>query len=171
MQHVRKSRKVLDRGSGSALFLTRAWKIEGAYMQDNDQPDILANLMPRPGISHWQWRRMMAEFIAAQLEPAPFGVAALYLLGSTKNATAGPASDIDLMVHFRGSDRQRMDLIAWFDSWSRRLSDINYRHTGHKTEGLLDVHIITDADIEHQTSYAAKIGAIDDRALSLKMKT
>mgnify|MGYP000228787649 CR=1 FL=1 len=35
--------------------------------------------------------------------------------------------------------------------------------------GLLDLHFITDDDIERQTSYAAKIGAISDAALELPL--
>ena len=41
---------------------------------------------------HWRWRFRMAQRIAADLDPQKFGVNAFYLIGSTKNATAGPAS-------------------------------------------------------------------------------
>jgi hypothetical protein len=34
---------------------------------------------------------------------------------------------------------------------------------------LLDIHIVTDADIEARTSYAVKIGAVTDPAISLPM--
>ena len=47
------------------------------------------------------------------------------------------------------------------------MSHINYLKTGYKTEGLLDVHIITDKDIENKTSYAQKINAITDPAKKL----
>lgn len=47
---------------------------------------------------------------------------------------------------------------------------MNYLRTGYKTDGLLDVHIITDEDIEKKNSYAVKIGAITDAARKLKMK-
>ena len=36
--------------------------------------------------------------------PRASASSAFYVFGSTKNATAGPASDIDLLVHFRGDD-------------------------------------------------------------------
>ncbi len=39
--------------------------------------------------------------------------------------------------------------------------------TGYKTNGLLDVHIITNEDIKNKTSYAVKIDAITDTARSL----
>ena len=38
------------------------------------------------------------------------------------------------------------------------------------TEGLLDVHLITDTDIATRTSYAVKIDAITDPARKLPMK-
>ena len=60
-----------------------------------------------PAEDHWRWRLRMAERIAEQLDAERFGVKALYVFGSTKNATAGPGSDIDLLVHFRGTPEQR----------------------------------------------------------------
>ncbi len=117
----------------------------------------------------WRWRARMAESIAARLDAARFGVKAIYLIGSTKNATAGPASDIDLLVHFAGTDDQRRDLEQWFEGWSLSLGEINYLRTGYRTEGLLDVHIITDEDIARRTSYAVKIGAVTDAARELSL--
>ncbi len=118
----------------------------------------------------WRWRFLMVEKIAEALDPRKFGVVALYIFGSTKNATAGPASDIDLIVHFRGDDHQRELLELWLDGWSKSLAEVNYMRTGYKSEGLLDVHIITDEDIEKKTSYAAKIGAVTDAARPIPLK-
>ena len=36
-----------------------------------------------------------------------FGIKGIYLFGSTKNGTAGPGSDIDLIVHVSGHRRKR----------------------------------------------------------------
>jgi len=47
------------------------------------------------------------------------------------------------------------------------LSQINFERTGYNSDGLLDVHIITDKDIANKTSYAIKIGAITDAARPL----
>jgi len=49
------------------------------------------------------------------------------------------------------------------------LSRINFLQTGTKTEGLLDIHLVTDEDIRNGTSYATKIGAVKDAALPLGM--
>ena len=100
-----------------------------------------------PAEEHWRWRLRMAERIGGELDPERFGVQALYVFGSTKNATAGPGSDIDLLVHFDGDERQRECLTLWLDGWSRCLAEINYLRTGYRTEGLLDVHFVTDEDI------------------------
>jgi pyruvate,water dikinase len=118
----------------------------------------------------WVWRLRMAEHIASQLDPERFGVAAFYVFGSTKNATAGLGSDIDLIVHFRGTERQRGELALWLQGWSLCLDEINYLQTGYRTGGLLDVHIVTDEDIAKKSSYAVKIGAITDAARPLPMK-
>jgi len=117
----------------------------------------------------WRWRMRVAERIAGELDPERFGVKALYVIGSTKNATATAASDIDLLVHFRGTEAQKRELLAWFDGWSLSLAEINYMRTGIRSERLLDIHIVTDDDIERKSSYAVKIGAVTDAARPLNL--
>jgi hypothetical protein len=118
---------------------------------------------------HWRWRLRMAEKIAQHLEPARFGVRAFYVFGSTKNTTAGPGSDLDIIIHFMGSEEQRKDLALWLEGWSRSLAEVNYLRTGYKMDGLLDVHYVTDDDITRRTSFAAKIDAVTDPARSLPL--
>ncbi|MEA1896169.1 MAG: PEP/pyruvate-binding domain-containing protein [Bacteroidota bacterium] len=120
---------------------------------------------------HWRWRLRIAENIAARLDPSRFGVVGFYIFGSTKNATAGPGSDIDLLIHFRGSTDQEKDLRTWLEGWSQSLSQTNYFRTGYKLDCLLDVHLVTDEDIEKRTSYAVKIGAVTDAARPLPIGT
>ena len=93
-----------------------------------------------PTEEHWRWRLDMAERIASSLDPDRFGVVGMWVFGSTKNATAGSGSDIDLLVHFRGDDGQRTDLLLWLEGWSLCLAHMNYLRTGYRTDGLLDVH-------------------------------
>lgn len=118
---------------------------------------------------HWRWRLLMSEKIAESLDPGRFGVHALYVIGSAKNATAGPSSDLDLVVHFRGDEGQRERLELWLDGWSRSLAEVNYLRTGYRTDHLLDVHFVTDDDIREKTSFASKIGAVTDSARPLPM--
>lgn len=117
----------------------------------------------------WRWRMRMAEKIAAHVDAERFGVAAMYVFGSTETGCAGPGSDIDLLVHFRGNDTQRTGLEQWLDGWSRALAEMNYLRTGYETPKLLDVHLITDDDIARRSSFAAKIGAITDPAHKLEL--
>ena len=137
-------------------------------------PGVRTEHAPRragaPAEEFWRWRLRMAERIAEQLEADRSGVVALYVFGSTKNATAGPGSDIDLLVHFRGTPEQRRELMAWLDGWGRCLAEMNYLRTGHRATNLLDVHVVTDEDIAQRTSYAAKIGAVTDAARPLAMR-
>jgi predicted nucleotidyltransferase len=116
---------------------------------------------------HWRWRLHMAEQLAAQLDAERYGIMGMYVFGSTKNATAGPASDINLLVHFRGTPAQREQLAAWLEGWSEALAEINYQRTGYRREGLLDVHIITDEDLATGANFAAKINAPTDAARPL----
>jgi hypothetical protein len=124
----------------------------------------------RAADDHWRWRLRMAQRIAAQMDPEKFGVKAFYVFGSTKNATAGPGSDIDLLIHFGGTEQQRENLRLWLDGWSACLGEMNFLRTGYKSAGLLDVHLITDGDIAARSSYAVKIDAITDAARKLPMK-
>jgi len=118
---------------------------------------------------HWSWRLKCVEAIAAHIKPERFGVISFYVFGSTKTANAGPQSDIDLLIHFRGTENQRKELLTWLEGWSLSLSQINYLRTGIKVDSILDIHIITDDDIKKRTSYAAKIGAVSDPARPLTL--
>ncbi len=127
---------------------------------------VYSELQPE---DYWRWRFQMAEKIASQLDAEMFGVKAIYVFGSTKNATAGPTSDINLLVRFQGTDIQRLMLENWFSGWSKCLSEINQLKTGYKMDNMLDVHFIMDKDIENKGSYAVKIGAITDAARELPL--
>lgn len=120
---------------------------------------------------HWRWRLNSVERIAAHLDPERFGVEGMYIFGSTKDGTAGPRSDIDLIIHFRGSDEQKRELLTWFEGWNLSLAQVNYQYTGYEPKEILDIHIITDEDIEKRTSYAVKIGAVTDAARPLTLGT
>jgi len=131
------------------------------------------NKIPVPEMhpeNYWRWRHGMAAQVAAELDAARFGVKGFYLFGSTKNGTAGPGSDIDILIHFQGNDSQREQLELWLEGWSLCLDEMNYLQTGYRSKGLLDVHIITDKEIAEKSSYAVKINAVTDAAKSLKMK-
>jgi hypothetical protein len=119
--------------------------------------------------NYWQWRYKMAEKMALLIPAEKFGVKAFYIFGSSKNANAGPGSDIDLLIHIddKKADIERLDL--WFDGWSKCLSELNYLKTGYVSDGMLDLHYVTDEDIEKKTSFASKIGAITDPAKQLKL--
>ncbi|MGA2587739.1 MAG: PEP/pyruvate-binding domain-containing protein [Candidatus Aminicenantales bacterium] len=119
--------------------------------------------------NHWAWRLQMAEHIASRLDPLRFGVKAFYVFGSAKNATAGPQSDIDILIHFQGTKKQRQELMLWLEGWSMALDEMNYHRTGRRSGGLLDVHLVTDEDIANKESYAMKIGAVTDAARPLQM--
>ncbi|MCD4691087.1 nucleotidyltransferase domain-containing protein, partial [bacterium] len=137
--------------------------------ENGDQPQPAKETVSRKPMQYWQWRLRMAERIAAELDPDRFGVKAIYVFGSTKNATAGPASDIDLLIHTHGTAAQSDELTNWLEGWGCCLSEMNYLRTGYRTENLLDVHLVTDEDIASRTSYASKIGAVTDPARELPL--
>ncbi len=130
-----------------------------------------ARVAEPPTDDHWMWRMRMAEAVAAHLDPVRYGVKGAYVFGSTKNASAGPGSDIDLLVHIAGDDRQRLELATWLAGWSQALAEVNFLRTGYRSAGLLDVQFVTDRDIEERSSYASKIGAVTDAARPLALGT
>jgi len=123
----------------------------------------------READEHWRWRQHMAEEIAKLLDADRYGVKGMYLTGSTKNVNAGPQSDIDLIIHVTGTKKQQEGLMTWLDGWSQALSEMNFLRTGIKTQGLLDIHLVTDEDIRKRTSFAVKIGAVTDQARKLPL--
>ncbi len=118
----------------------------------------------------WKWRHFMSEQIAKQIDMEACGVKGIYLFGSTNNGTAKLNSDIDLLIHFDGTEVQKQKLDNWLKGWSLALSEINFLKTGYKSNGLLDVHYITDQDILDKTSYAIKINSIYDPAYPLRLR-
>ena len=140
--------------------------------ETGEPPRAQPQAEPAGSSEFWRWRYDMAERIAAELDPARFGVKAFYLIGSAKNATAGPASDIDILLHVQDDPAKQGALRDWLQGWSLCLEEMNYLKTGYRTGcGMLDVHLITDADIEKKTSFAVKIGAVTDAAKALPIGT
>jgi predicted nucleotidyltransferase len=119
---------------------------------------------------HSRWRLRMSERIAEEADIDRFGIEAVYVFGSTRNGTAGPSSDIDLLVHFAGNYEQRRALLDWLDGWSAALGEMNYLRTGRRTPRLLDVHIVTDDDVLQKRGFAVKIGAATDAARPLRVR-
>jgi hypothetical protein len=137
---------------------------EEKHSDEKDQGNILTGSYS----IHWQWRKEISKVIAEKLDFEKFAIKGFYLIGSTKTAEAGPGSDIDLLIHIEGQSPSP-ELIAWFEGWSFCLSEMNFEKTGYKSNGLLDVHYITDDDIKQKTSYAVMIGSLYNRALPVKV--
>jgi predicted nucleotidyltransferase len=125
-----------------------------SVIMDGEANEALAYFKPP---DHLTWRTQKVEEIAQALDPDLYGIKALYLIGSTKDGSAGPSSDIDLLVHFKGTEEQKDKLMAWLDDWGKKLGQENKERTGYETGGLLDVHIITDEDIKNRSSWATHI--------------
>jgi predicted nucleotidyltransferase len=118
---------------------------------------------------HWRWRLQVAESIAGLLDAERYGIKGVYIFGSVNNANAGPESDIDLLIHFLGSEAQRKDLLLWLDGWNASLSEMNYQRTGYRISALLDVHLVNDEEVRNRTGFASRIGAISDAARPLAL--
>lgn len=116
-----------------------------------------------------RWRIRMAQKVATEMDTARFGVKDVYVIGSTKNGTAGPDADIDLIIHFRGTPSMKRELELWLEGWGLALAEMNYLRTGYRCRNLLDVRFVTDEDISRHFGFAAKIGAASDQARCLTL--
>ncbi|MEF8834539.1 MAG: PEP/pyruvate-binding domain-containing protein [Candidatus Thermoplasmatota archaeon] len=121
---------------------------------DGEANQALAYLEPS---DHWEWRMKKVKQMARELDPEVYDVEALYVVGSTKEATAGPESDIDIIVHFDGDEEQKEKLDNWFQRWDQRLIQENEQRIGKRLDSILDVHYITAEDIEEESSWASHI--------------
>jgi hypothetical protein len=139
----------------------------GAAIRTADETPARAYLAPD---DHSKWRVHMAEQIAWQMEAARWGVKAVYLAGSANAGAAGPGSDIDLLVHFHGTARQRKEMELWLQGWSLSLAEMNRLRTGLGSSGLLDVKFLTDEDFAKGRGEAAKITAAEDPARELPLQ-
>jgi hypothetical protein len=145
--------------------------LEKGKGEEGEAPDNLNGMLPLESDVHWIWRMEMAEKMADKLDMDKYGVNAVYLIGSVKNATAGPASDIDMLVHSEGDKAQETALRALFQGWGYGLSELNLLKTGYQTDGLVDLHIVTDQDFRKKDSYASMIGAVNDGARLLRRRS
>ena len=138
-----------------------------SIIMDGETNEALAFLKPP---DHWNWRMQKVQEIAENIDPDIYGIEALYLIGSTKTGQAGPGSDIDLIVHFKGDDEQKDILLNWLEEQGKKLAEENNKRTGLVTDDLLDVHIITDEDIKNKTSWATHITSPYMSVKKLKLK-
>jgi hypothetical protein len=115
---------------------------------------------------YWRWRFRMAERMVRSLDAAAYGVQAVYLYGSVKSGTAGPGSDIDLLVVL-AEDAARERLASWFDGWNGALMDMNFSRSGVRVDPMLDVTFLTAAEVAAGEGLAGKIGAATDAAREL----
>jgi len=109
------------------------------------------------GDEHSCWRLRMAERIALQCDAARWGVKAMYVFGSTVIGTAGPDSEIGLVVHFDGRSQHRRELEIWLQAWSLALAETAHLRTGYRAEGLLDVHFVTSDGLAGEKQISAKL--------------
>ena len=113
--------------------------------------ELLGDRVATSGV-HWRWREGYAAALAASIDAERFGVAGVYLGGSTRSGEAGPGSDIDLVVVCHGSEAQRDALALWLDGWSRCLGELALQQTGYEfPDGMLNVQWLRETpDLAHR---------------------
>ena len=123
----------------------------------------------REGEDHTRWRERMAERIAYHCGTQPWGVKGVYVIDENESGDVGPDSPIKLVIHFLGSGRQRKEIETWLQGWSLSLAEMNHFRTGFHSDGLLDVHYLTDEKIRGEKDVALRIKAPSDAVRELPL--
>ncbi|GAB4292531.1 MAG: hypothetical protein Kow0068_17780 [Marinilabiliales bacterium] len=132
--------------------------------------NVINSSLKEDNITHSSWRINVLKSIVDKTDFKNLGIYGIYVIGSTKNQNAGPASDIDIIIHYTGNEDDKEKILLWFNAWSLSLNEWNYNRTGHYSEqGLLDIHLITDNDINNKTSYAVMLVSKENSAKPLKV--
>ena len=153
-----------------AVFIRRLKKTMDFMETASPHQSFQEGLLRSDSDQHWRWRFQTAEMIAEKTDFEYFGVKNIYLIGSVKDAKAGPMSDIDLLIHVTGNSRKEELLKEWIAGWGYALAQINYNKTGYLIDGsLIDLHLIHSEEIQNKTnSFAAMIGSVNNSARLIK---
>jgi len=111
---------------------------------------------------HSHWRLRVAERIAFHCGDPKWGVRGVYVIDAAEGGEVDPSSPIEIIIHFLGNSRQRKDLETWLQGWSLSLAEVNYLRTGFHSDGLLDVHFLTDEKIRGERDVAVRLDAGPD---------
>jgi hypothetical protein len=154
---------------GNFLFHSKIKRTLEYIQLRKDPGELEESLDENNKDEYWKWRMHIVNLIAENLDARRFGVEKMYVAGSTKNANAGPASDIDLIIHSRGTAQQECQLKAWLEGWSLCLAEMNYVRTGYRVNAMIDLHIITDEDIRNKSSYAVMLATAGNSASEIPL--
>ncbi len=128
---------------------------------------------PGPDDDQYRWRLRMAERIAFHCGAQKWGVRGVYYVDPSDGGEVDPASPLRLVVHFLGGGRQRKEMETWLQGWSLSLAEMNYFRTGFHSDGLLEVHFLTDEKVRGEKDVAVrlKVGSDAVRELALGPKS
>ncbi len=116
-----------------------------------------------------RWRQRMAERVAYHCGGQRWGVRGVYYLDESEGAEIDPSAPIRLVLHFLGGGRQRKEIETWLQGWSLSLAEMNYFRTGFHSEGLLDVHFLTDEKVRGEKDVAARLKVASDAVRELPL--
>ena len=108
-----------------------------------------------------------AERIAASVDPARFGVKAIYVIGSAKERHVGAGQRPRPARARWRIGRAARALEEWLEGWSLALAEMNYLRTGYRTGGAARRSLRDGTGFARGSSYAVKVGAVTDAARPL----
>jgi hypothetical protein len=124
---------------------------------------------PREDEDGARWRQRMAERVAYHCGGQRWGVRGVYYLDESEGGEIDPSAPIRLVLHFLGGGRQRKEIETWLQGWSLSLAEMNYFRTGFHSEGLLDVHFLTDEKVRGEKDVAARLKVASDAVRELPL--
>lgn len=159
-------------GQVMRLFLNADQDEAVAVLQDaDDEGPVAISEVETPAhkpLQYWRWRFRMAEKLVRSLDAKKYGVEAVYLYGSVQDGTAVPSSDVDLLLHFNGTEEQKCMIEQYLEGWSKALTEMNLSRAGIKVDPMLDVTFVTDEEIARGKGLAGRINAVTNPARKLE---
>ncbi len=153
--------------SQAVAFFTGDREVE---KQDDAQGSILPDWNHENEQKHSQLRRYIARKIADTMNMEAFGVKGVYMIDDKGDGKNHMGNDIILLIHVE-SDCNAVPLRNWLDGWNRALTTIKQLETGQSVDYIINVHLVTDKDIDNGDSYALKIHSLTDQAIPLRIRS
>jgi len=142
----------------AAAILTRPGFDQAEEDQDTPGSDPFTDKLAR-------WQTETADRIAASLEPARFGVEALW----HHPAPEGEDRPISLVAQFREAGPEREAFRTWLEGWDHGLGEHFRRLSGHRPERVLEVTCLTGEEARGEAGRAAGIGDDENPARPLAL--
>lgn len=117
--------------------------------------------------THGYFRYSLAQQLAAYLGSMDDTIKAVYLFGSSLLDYLQPSSNINVLLHVTQDSAALSSLVNWFDAQCLQQYRTLLGSCAERMASLLDVHVVTDADVSKKLGYGSLVGSLYNPALRI----